>query len=354
MRLALDMAVRASGRTFPNPLVGAVVVKDGRVVGEGYHRRAGLPHAEVLALRQAGVKARGAALFCTFEPCFHKGRTPPCVDAVVSSGVSEVYIGVRDPNPMTRGKSIRKLRSAGVRVFEGFYQDEVQRLNEPFFCSMNKRRPLVTLKVAASLDGKTATAAGHSKWMTSALSRAYARRMRGSFDAIMVGIHTVLKDDPRLEGVSGNRLTKVIVDSSLKLPLSARLLKTKQSVIIAVNRTDLKKEKILRGRGVTVLRVPGRNGRVSLKALLGELGRREIRNLLVEGGASLAGSFLDEKLADKVMFYLAPSLMGGREALGGIGGRGARFPRQGARLKDMTIKRIGGDILIEGRLSYRF
>lgn len=352
MQQALELASRARGRTFPNPLVGALVVKNGKICGRGYHEKAGMPHAEIIALKEAGAKAKGASLFCTFEPCFHEGRTPPCVEKVISSGVAEVYIGSRDPNPLTKGKSIDKLRRSGIKVFEGILQEDVRRLNEAFFCAMIKKRPLVTVKIACSMDGRTATRAGFSKWITSDVSRAHAHRLRGSFDSIMAGINTVLKDDPRLEGIQGHRLTKIIVDSGSRLPLSARLLKTRQPVIVAVTRIDKKKEKALRERGATVLKVKNSSGRVDLKDLMLKLGQLEMRNILVEGGSELIGSLLDEKLADKALFYIAPLLLGGRKALGCIGGEGARLTQDAVKLKDIKVDRIGNDLLIEGDLDY--
>jgi diaminohydroxyphosphoribosylaminopyrimidine deaminase/5-amino-6-(5-phosphoribosylamino)uracil reductase len=330
-----------------------VIVYQGRVLGEGFHKKAGGPHAEIEALRQAGNKARGGTLFCTFEPCFHHGRTGPCVEAVISSGIRKVYIGSRDPNPLTLGKSVRLMRSRGIRVVEGVLEDEVRRLNEPFFCAMRKHRPLVTLKVASSLDGKIASRKGISRWITSRQARRQAHRMRNRYDAIMVGIRTVLKDDPGLEPFGHHRLTKIVVDSSLRLPLTARLLKTTQPVVVATVKRRLAKEKILTARGVRVLHVRGcRGDRVDLRDLLRRLHDFEIRHLLAEGGAALTGSLLDERLADKIVFYVAPLIMGGESALGAIGGRGADSPKRAARVTEMTMDNIGPDLLIEGRLTY--
>ncbi|QAT17291.1 riboflavin biosynthesis protein RibD [Candidatus Velamenicoccus archaeovorus] len=352
MRRALELAARARGKTFPNPLVGAVVVKNGHVVGEGFHHKAGAPHAEVLALKEASGKARGAALFCTFEPCFHFGRTAPCVDAVISSGIREVYIGSKDPNPLTCGKSIRLLRRRGIRVAVGIMKKEVFRLNEPFFCAMRRQRPLVTLKVAASLDGKIATRSGRSQWITSRAARRHAHNMRKYYDAIMVGIGTVLKDDPGLEAGGGHRLTKIVVDSSLRLPLSARLLKTRQPVVVATATHNKVKEKALLMRGVKVLHTKRNSGGVDLADLLRRLHAMDIRHLLVEGGAALTGAFLDARLADKIVFYWAPLIIGGRQALGALGGRGVDTPQKAVSLKRMTMERIGRDFLIEGELVY--
>jgi len=352
MRRALELAARAKGKTFPNPLVGAVVVKNGHVVGEGFHHKAGAPHAEVLALKEASGKARGAALFCTFEPCFHFGRTAPCVDAVISSGIREVYIGSKDPNPLTCGKSIRLLRRRGIRVAVGILEKDVFRLNEPFFCAMRRQRPLVTIKVAASLDGKIATRSGRSQWITCDASRRHAHHMRRYYDAIMVGIGTVLKDDPGLEADGGHRLTKVIADTTLRLPLSARLLKTRQPVVVATATHNKVKEKALLTRGVKVLHTKKNSRGVDLADLLRHLHAMDIRHLLVEGGAALTGAFLDERLADKIVFYAAPMIIGGRQALGAIGGRGVDAPQKAVSVKQMMMRRIGRDLFIEGDLLY--
>jgi len=352
MRRALELAARARGKTFPNPLVGALIVKNNKIVGEGFHHKAGGPHAEVLALKQAAGRARGAALFCTFEPCFHFGRTAPCVDAVISSGIREVYIGSRDPNPLTCGRSIRLLRRQGIHVTVGVLEKEVVRLNEPFFCAMRRQRPLVTLKVAASLDGKIATRNGLSKWITSPAARRHAHNMRKYYDAIMVGIGTVLKDDPGLEAGGSHRLAKVIADSSLRLSLSARLLKTRQPVVVATVAHNKAKEKMLAARGVIILHVKRSSGGIDLADLLRQLHAMGVRNLLVEGGAVLTGAFLDARLADKIVFYMAPLIIGGRQASGALGGRGVDTPQKAIGLKRMTMERIGRDFLIEGELVY--
>ncbi len=352
MRRALELAARGRGKTFPNPLVGAVIVKNGKIVGEGFHHKAGGPHAEVLALKEAAGKACGAALFCTFEPCFHFGRTGPCVDAVISAGIREVYIGSRDPNPLTCGKSVRLLRRHGIRVTVGIQEKKVVRLNEPFFCAMRRHKPLVTLKVAASLDGKIATRSGRSQWITGAAARRHAHHMRRYYDAIMVGIGTVLKDDPGLEADGGHRLTKVIADTALRLPLSARLLKTRQPVVVATATHNKAKEKMLSARGVTILHTKRGGEGVELNDLLRQLHAMEIRHLLVEGGAALTGAFLDERLADKIIFYTAPMIIGGRQALGAIGGRGVDAPQKAVSVKQMTMQRIGRDFFIEGDLVY--
>ncbi len=353
MRLALQEALKARGRTFPNPLVGAVVVKSGRIVGKGYHCRAGGPHAEVIALKQAGDRARGATLFCTLEPCAHYGRTPPCVDRIVDSGIREVCVGMVDPNPLTKGRGLRRLRSEGIRVRVGVLEKEVRGINEPFIRAMTLGRPLVTVKLAQSIDGKIATAAGESKWITSARARAFSHRLRRFYDAIVVGVHTVRKDDPQLEPADrGHRWTKVILDSSLQTPLNARLLKTGQPVLIAAARKNADRERALRRKGAQIFYAAGQGGRVDLGRLLRELHRREIRNVLVEGGAEAAGAFLDRRLADRALFFIAPLIIGGRNALSSVGGQGIRRISQAIHLRDVGIEKVGRDLLIQGRLEY--
>jgi diaminohydroxyphosphoribosylaminopyrimidine deaminase/5-amino-6-(5-phosphoribosylamino)uracil reductase len=355
MRQALMLAKKARGKTFPNPLVGALIVKDQKIIATGFHRKAGGTHAEILALKEAGGAARGAALYCTFEPCAHFGRTGPCVDEIIKAGIKEVFIGMVDPNPLTRGRGIRKLKRHGLRVKVGFLEEAIAAVNRPFIKAMTTGLPLVTIKFAESLDGKIATSAGESKWITHKESRRTAHEMRRFFDGIMVGIRTVCQDDPGLEtlkNAAGHRLMKIIVDSTLRIPLTAKLLKTKQPVIIASVKRNKRKELRLRAKGADVVITKSKNGRVDLRALLKELHQREIRSVLVEGGSELIGSFMDERLADRACVFVAPSIIGGRRALGPVGGYGIRKLAQASRLAHVSMKKIEGDILIEGDLKY--
>lgn len=353
MRLALALAHKGEGVTFPNPCVGALLVRGGRIVGSGFHRKAGGPHAEITALKEAGPAAKGSTLFCTLEPCIHHGRTAPCVEALIASGIRKVCIGMVDPNPLVRGKGIAGLRRAGISVETGILEGECRRLNEPFVKAMTHGLPFVTVKIAESLDGKTATASGESKWITGDDSRRHARSARRLFDAILVGINTVLKDDPRLEPSGrGHRLAKVIVDSKLALPSAAHLFETTQPVFVAHVLRDAKREKELAERGAVLLPAKSKNGRVDLRQLLVELNRREIRSLLVEGGSEIAGSFLDEKLADKIMAYVALKVIGGRGALSSIGGRGVGRIKDAVRLNKVSCTSFDKDILIEAYLDY--
>ncbi len=353
MRVALNLAAKAKGRTYPNPLVGAIVVKNGHIVGQGFHKKAGGPHAEIFALRQAGQNAKGAVLFCTFEPCAHYGATGPCVKEIVAAGIKKVYAGMIDPNPLTKGKGVAYLRKNGISVEVGFLQNEIARLNEGFIKAMARREPFVTVKTAESLDGKIATRTGESQWITSSSSRVYAHNLRRYYDAIVVGINTVLRDDPRLEPVGRNhRFTKVIVDSDLRIPLTARLFKTRSKVIIVAVRKDRVKEKRLIKNGAAVFYTCADKTRVDLKELLKKLNDLQIRDVLVEGGAELVGSFLDKRLADKALFFIAPKIIGGRRALPAVGGEGAEKLCRAAFLRDVEIKKIEDDIFIEGYVKY--
>ena len=353
MRQALDQAQRGQGRTLPNPCVGALVVKGGRVVGRGFHKKAGTPHAEVIALRQAGAKARGATLYCTLEPCDHWGRTGPCTQAIIRAGVRGVFVGMKDPNPLVRGQGIKRLRAAGVGVRAGFFEKEAAALNAAYVFAMRKRRPMVTAKVASSLDGKTGTRTGASRWITDAASRRHAHRCRGVFDAVMVGIGTVLADDPRLEASPKKKnWTKVIVDSSGRLPLNARLLKTFSRVVVATASMTREKEEALRRRGVWVVRCPDAGRRVDLVRLLSVLHGFEVRHLLAEGGNKLIGSLFDRRLVDRAAFYLAPKIIGGAQALPAVGGRGVSRLAAAPRLRRVSCQRLNSDFFVTGDVIY--
>ncbi len=356
MRMAITLAKKAKGRTFPNPLVGAVIVKNGRIVGRGFHKKAGGPHAEIYALKEAGARAKGASLYCTFEPCSHYGRTGPCVDEIITAGIKKVYCGIIDPAPITRGKGVRALKKAGIAVSVGFFEDDIKLINESFIKAVTKDIPFVTIKIAESLDGKTATRYGESKWITNESSRKYAHMVRRFYDCIMAGINTVLKDDPFLEppeGSKSNKLIKVVVDSRLRIPLHARLLNTCQPVIVACVKKDALKEKRLRQRGVLVIHTRSNKGKVDIRELLKKLGLLEIRNILVEGGSTLTGSLIDERLVDKAIVFIAPKFIGGVNSQSSVGGEGVKKLSSAIGLKDVITKRFSGDIMLEGYLSYK-
>ncbi len=368
MKQALKLAAKGEGWVSPNPLVGAVVVKDGRVVGKGFHRRAGLPHAEVEALAAAGAQARGADLYVTLEPCNHQGRTPPCTQAILSAGIRRVIIATADPNPQVTGGGAEFLRSRGVNVEVGLLEPEARRLNEIWFHWMNTGQPWVLAKAACSLDGKIATAGGESQWLTGEAARAYGHRLRHRVDAIVVGIETALADDPQLTtrwpgrkaktqnpkpGTRGKDPIRLVLDSRLRLPLTARLLHLDSPAptwVACTAQAPAEKRRALEDQGAQVLELPEEAGRVSLPALLDLLGKRQVQSLLVEGGAEVLGAFFDQKLVQQFNFFYAPKILGGRTALGVLGGQGVTHLRDAAQARDISIRRVGPDLLISGYL----
>jgi len=354
MRMALRLAERARGRTSPNPMVGAVVVKEGKVVARGLHEKAGEPHAEAIALRKAGKAAKGATLYVTLEPCSHTGkRTPPCSPLVISSGVKRVVVAMIDPNPKVSGGGVKALRFAGIRVETGLLETEARKLNEAFIKHISTGMPFITLKIAQTLDGKIATASGESKWITGEKAREEGHRLRDINDAILVGINTVLKDNPSLTTriPKGRDPIRVIVDSKLRIPLTAKILKLKSSAnTIVATLTGAPKSKIkkLQDAGAEVITVKSARGRVDLPGLMKKLGERDIMSVLIEGGAEVNASALKSGIVDKVVMFIAPTLMTGRDALCSIGGESPVKLRQALRLHDVSVRFAGQDIMIEG------
>ncbi len=359
LRLALELAARGAGQTAPNPMVGAVLVRAGRVVGSGWHTRAGSPHAEVLALDEAGRLARGATMYVNLEPCCHFGRTPPCVDAIIGAGVAEVVACMTDPDRRVDGRGFRALRGAGVRVRVGALRQEARRLNERFLRWAGSGMPFVTLKAGMSLDGRIATRAGESKWITSARARAEARRLRGRHDAVMVGVGTVLADDPRLTAPparGAREPIRVVVDGRLRTPPAARLLRSgatgRETFILTLPGAPRRRRARLEAAGALVVEVPGRDGRIELRAALRELGRRGVSSVLLEGGSELLGSALDAGVGDALALFVAGRLVGGRDALSAFGGSGAARLREAAGVRELRLRRLGSDLLVEGRLEF--
>ena len=430
MKLALRLAAKGAGWVSPNPMVGAVVVKDGLVVGRGYHRRAGAPHAEVEALRRAGDAAKEADLYVTLEPCNHQGRTPPCTRAVLAAGVSRVILATRDPNSLVAGNGAAFLAANGVEVSSGLLAAEARQLNEAWFKWVETGLPFVIAKAACSLDGKIATAAGESQWLTGEAARAFGHRLRHECDAILVGIDTVLADDPQLtarlgggrkivggegqgptapalspkpplptpyggtgfqpvQGEAGAAMNmeqpspavlsvgrfpeltenrpfkdpiRIVLDSRLRLPLTARLLHLDSPAptwVACTKAAPKEKFKALKDLGAEVLVLPAAGadesgpgaGRVALKPLLELLGRRQVQSVLVEGGAEVLGAFFEQKLVDKFYFFYAPLFLGGQEAPGVLGGPGIARLKDAPQARDFTIRRLGADLLIFGYLQ---
>lgn len=356
MRLAMQLAGNAIGRTSPNPLVGAVIVKDNRVVGCGWHRKAGTPHAEVHALNQAGELAQGADVYVTLEPCAHYGKTPPCAKALVEAKVKNVYGGLLDVNPKVAGKGFKILEDAGIHVEYGFLQDELRKQNEVFFKWIEHKKPFVVLKAAMTLDGKIATATGQSKWITNEISRAYGYKLRDIYDGIMVGINTVIEDNPmltaRVDG--GKNPIRIVVDSSLKIDINANVVQDKSAKTIVATTDKANKDKILKlqAQDVDVIVVDkDENDKVDIEKLLDILGQQNICSILVEGGATLNGSFVAKKLVDKVYFFIAPKIIGGKEAKTPVAGTGILNLQEALALKDIQIEKLEEDILIIGRVD---
>lgn len=354
MQRALALAAEGAGQVSPGPLVGCVIVSPaGEIVGEGFYVYEKLKHAETYALEQAGTRAHGATAYVSLEPHAHHGRTPPCTDALINGGVSRVISPIDDPNPKVSGKGFAHLRAAGVDVLVGLLAREAQQLNEKYLHFMATGRPFVHLKLAASLDGKIATSAGESQWITGTESRARVHELRHEYDAILVGIGTALADDPLLTDRSGKArrrpLARILLDQSLKIPVNAKLVTTTAEaplIIFAGKDAETSKLDSLRSSGVEVVS-DETNGR-DLPAVLAELGRRSIQSLLVEGGASVAGNLLEAGLVNKVSFFLAPIIIGGRDAPGAIGGAGAQRLADALKLHDVEIVRHGQDIEVTG------
>jgi diaminohydroxyphosphoribosylaminopyrimidine deaminase/5-amino-6-(5-phosphoribosylamino)uracil reductase len=336
MRRALRLAARGLGETNPNPVVGCVVVQRGRVVGEGWHRRAGGPHAEVLALDAAGPRARGAALYVTLEPCAHQGRTPPCAPRVAAAGLARVVVAIRDPHPLVRGRGLAVLRRAGVPLELGVLADDARRLNERFLLAAARGRPFVLLKAAMTLDGRIATAAGESRWITSPAQRRAARRLRRLHDAVLVGIGTVLADDPRLmpEPALRRPFYRVVLDARLDLPLGSRLVRSarRAPVLALCARGAARRGRALAARGVRLIECPTRRGRIAPQAALAALWERGVRSVMVEGGSEVLGSFLAARRFDQLALFRAPLLLGGRGGLPAFGGPDPRRLADACRL----------------------
>ena len=361
MRLALWLASKALGDTSPNPAVGAVIVKSERVVGQGYHRQAGLPHAEVEALREAGARAKGATMFVTLEPCAHTGRTPPCCEAIIEAGIRCVVVARKDPNPLTNGRGIARLRSAGIQVILGVLEEEAERLNAPFAKFITKALPWAIVKISQSLDGKIATRTGDSKWISSVASRELAHRLRRQVDAIVVGVNTVRRDDPLLtvrgagRPVRPHKPLKVIVDSHLRTPLTSRCLSkaSPAKTILATTERSSRKRAPFLTRGADVLVLPSLRGRVPLARLFRELARRYgVMSVLIEGGGEVIASALEERLVDRVVWSIAPIIIGGRTSPSSVGGEGPARLAKAVRVDDVLIQRMGVDLVLDASIEY--
>jgi diaminohydroxyphosphoribosylaminopyrimidine deaminase / 5-amino-6-(5-phosphoribosylamino)uracil reductase len=353
LEMAYGLAEKARGRTSPNPCVGSVIVKSGRIVGWGWHEEAGKPHAEIAALARAGDRARGATIYITLEPCVHWGRTPPCASNLVRAGLKRAVVSAIDPNPLVNSRGIRALRRAGIEVSLGLLAEKNRRLNESYLKYIARKTPYVTLKAAASLDGRIAAKDRRPGWISSRAARDYVHLLRGENDAVLVGIGTVLGDDPRLTVRhplwKGKTITRVVLDSGLRTPVKARLLSAGgKTLIFAGGKARADRAKALEARGAEIIRVPGSKSGLDLGRVLEELGKREITGLLVEGGSRIHTSFIEAGLADKIFLSVSPKLIGGAGAPSFLEGRGADAVASALALKNARCFPVGGDWMIEG------
>ena len=356
MRTALKLARRGAGRVSPNPMVGAVIVKHGKIKGEGYHRFFGGAHAEINALEQAGKAAQGADIYVNLEPCSHFGKTAPCVDALIKSGIKRVFIGMVDPNPEVSGRGVKKLKKAGIEVKQGILEKECRRLNESFIKYITKREPFITLKSAAGLDGKIAAYTGDSKWITCEKSRKLVHRLRFESDAVMAGVGTVIADDPLLNVRMVKKARKepfrVIIDSGLKIPLQSKILKPgaaeKTLVAVLKEKSVSKKAEKIKKIGARIIPVSGENNRIDLKKLLRILAKQGIASILLEGGSEVNAAALEAGIVDKIMLFYAPKLIGGKKSFSIIGGQGKEYIRDSVNIDKIEIKRVGSDFVVEG------
>ncbi|MBI4188409.1 MAG: bifunctional diaminohydroxyphosphoribosylaminopyrimidine deaminase/5-amino-6-(5-phosphoribosylamino)uracil reductase RibD [Chloroflexi bacterium] len=356
MKQALSLARLALGQASPNPAVGAVVVKDGEVVGQGYTQPPGSWHAEIVALRQAGEKARGGVLYVTLEPCCHYGRTPPCTQAIVAAGISEVHIAMLDPNPLVSGKGVDELEREDIKTHVGEHEEEAREINEAYIKYITTGMPFVTVKFAVSLDGKIATRSGDSEWISGREARKYVQSLRYVADAIMAGANTVIADDPHLTrrcGDRGGRVRKqplrVIVDGRGRTPVTAQIFSEPGKVLLAVGDVvGAEKKMALVQAGAELLELPSGNGSVDLRHLLKALAEREVTSVLVEGGGILLGSLFDSGLVDKVVAFIAPIIIGGEGARTAVEGVGVDRVFDAARLKRVSVEKFGEDVMVSG------
>jgi len=355
MSIALDLARRGEGFVAPNPMVGAVVVKEGSIIGRGFHEAVGKPHAEINALNQAGTRARGAVLYVTLEPCNHTGRTPPCTEAILRAGIRRLVVAMRDPNPRVTGGGIEYLQQHGVEVTEGVCEAAVRRLNEIFVKYMATGRPFVIAKCAATLDGRIATRTGDAKWISGEASRQFVHRLRHAVDAILVGAGTVNADDPslttRIAGFAGKDPRRIVLDTRLSISESAGMLNLNsdaETILVAGPDPGKQACRRLQDAGVEILQVPLHRGRIDLDALMQRLGEKSITSVLIEGGGAVIGSALRAGVVDKVYFFYAPKILGGDDGVPICRGTGADRIEDAIRLENLQVRRFGADVMVEG------
>ncbi len=357
LQMCYALAEKAIGWASPNPYVGAVVVKKDIIVGHGYHERPGKPHAEALALEKAGSQAKNATLYINLEPCVHWGRTPPCIDKILASGIKRIVISTIDPNPLVNGKGIQRMKQAGIEVELGLLKEKNNRLNQAYLKYIQHKIPFVTLKTAMSLDGKTATKTHSSKWISSSQTRKYMHLLRGEHDAVMVGINTLLIDDPQLtvrhSSWPGKTITRVILDSNLRFPVNAKILHTLNKgdvIVFTLEPSSSEKRKVLQKKGVKVINLPGKNSKININKALTWLGQNKISSVLVEGGNTLHTHMLESRTVDQIVMSISPKLVGGQKAPCFFEGKGVENINKSLKIKKMKSFQIGDDTIIQGYL----
>ncbi|AEB29178.1 fused diaminohydroxyphosphoribosylaminopyrimidine deaminase; 5-amino-6-(5-phosphoribosylamino) uracil reductase [Carnobacterium sp. 17-4] len=351
--MALDLARKGKGWTTPNPLVGAVIVKGGRVIGQGYHQKYGQPHAEVNAIVSAKKDVTGATLYVTLEPCSHFGKTPPCSDLLIDKNIKRVVVGTLDPNPLVAGKGIERLRSNGIEVVTGVLEEESQKLNEIFIKYIVTKEPFVVMKNAMSLDGKIATVTGESQWISGESSRKQVHSLRHELAGIMVGIETIIKDDPQLTSrtLNSRNPIRIVVDSQLRIPIASKVLTQQdkaKTIVATTKRANNEKLETLKQMGIEVIVTKEKYGRVDLQELMKVVGAKGIDSILLEGGATLNFSALEEGIVDKIQSYIAPKIIGGKEAKTAVEGAGVHSLKSAFQIDRMTPVMVGEDLFVEG------
>ena len=353
MRMALDLARKGKGWTTPNPLVGAVIVKGGRIIGQGYHQKYGQPHAEVNAIASAKEDVTGATLYVTLEPCSHFGKTPPCSDLLIDKNIKRVVVGTLDPNPLVAGKGIERLRNNGIEVVTGVLEEESQKLNEIFIKYIVTKEPFVVMKNAMSLDGKIATVTGESQWISGESSRKQVHSLRHELAGIMVGIETIIKDDPQLTSrtLNSRNPIRIVVDSQLRIPIASKVLTQQdkaKTIVATTKRANNEKLDTLKQMGIEVIVIKEKYERVDLRELMKVIGAKGIDSILLEGGANLNFSALEEGIVDKIQSYIAPKIIGGKEAKTAVEGAGIQLLKNAFKIDRMTPVMVGEDLFVEG------
>lgn len=356
MGLAINLARKGIGKVNPNPMVGAVIVKNNKIVGTGYHEKYGGKHAEINAIENASENLNGSTMYVNLEPCSHFGKTPPCVDKIIENKINKVVIASVDPNPLVQGKGVKKLRDAGIEVKVGVLDEENKKLNEVFLKYIKNKKPFVVMKVAMSLDGKISTTTGQSKWISCDESRRYVHKLRSEVMSILVGINTVIKDNPMLDCrlENGKNPIRIIVDTTLKIPIDSKIVSSSKSIrtiVVTTEHANRNVMKLLEDKGVEILTVNLKNNLVDLKETINKLGELNIDSILIEGGSSLNFSAMNENIVDKIQVYVAPIILGGESSKTPIGGQGVADIKEAFKLDKLEYKQVGSDILIEGYLK---